>query len=1173
MLKYIFGGIFIALAWAVVLVFDEFVPMWPAIVVTLVIVLGIAALVLFRMLQSQRAAAKLERALDDEAKAQQGAMRPDQIAEINAMSAEFRKAVAALKASKLGRSGRDALGVLPWYVIIGPPGAGKTTALRNSGLKFPSAGKGNVRGVGGTRNCDWWLSNEAILLDTAGRWSTDDDDREEWLAFLDLLKRTRPKKPVNGILLAVSVAELQAEEEDIESLAKKLRERIDEVTSRLEMVVPVYVLVTKCDLIPGFIEIFGDLRDKERGQIWGTTLPLVAEQSDRQEMLPERLADLAKVVEGRALQRLGEERSLEARPHIYAFPQQFASLRQNLVDLCAHLFGENAYQDAPIMRGVYFTSGTQEGRPIDRIMMKMAEAFGVRPRMEAAAAPAKPKSYFVRDLFTRVVIPDRDVAVRSSGLLKKQRLLSYLMTAGALAAATAFLFLPIASYLENRRLVEDGIDFVETLGRGRSARDGTGALGATTLEAAGPMAERLYRFETKGPDVSATFGLYLGDRLMDPLHLAVERTLVRPLLEADARQMAGFLGGHGGDGEEMLVALELHLLMTQPKATEEPGPELNSGWLKSWVPRTATIAGARWQNLLREKGTTKARLALEAAFSFYAHRLLDTPSLPERSTTLVNKVRTVLLGGEGDPLTDLIRDPSMPRDLQMVDIVGGAVTIFRDAGETAKAPSIQGAFTPEGWAVASKRMELMSDDNHVDEFAWVLGEQRKKRKIDVGKLRTDYFRRYVDVWKNFFLALNMKEPHTIDASRTLLRTLLQDKPLDVIWRNAARNLNIKDTSLLGQVEAAGTSKLKAKLGALKGAEKKAGVDVSGELERELRDPNAPLGPKFVGDEFASFLAFGTKAPSGLDNYSGMLAELQAVLGESGAPDGAQFRSTLRSLRARLATLTSSYNLNRWEGALLERILMPPLRGSEIAIVGATGDSANRKWCESIVVAYDQLLAGRYPFTQGTSVRDARVADVEKFFAPKTGTLWQYFADTLAADIDHPAGTTIFRLRDGASVSYKPRLLDFLKRAEELTQALFRDGKLSVPYSVRIHPTSGYQRIQYLSGTRTLNYINTKERWEDVIWPARGAYFRLHSKEGQVEYGQQDTDWGLFQLLDRAKLERTADSEDYLKATWPIPLGDGQVIRVDFKPLGLSKPFRGLTEVPRAITGGARGCGG
>src|SRR4029079_14472213 len=207
---------------------------------------------------AQRAALAIEKGLRNQAAKQKDGMRPDRQAEIQAMEAEFQRAITSLKNSKLGRSGKDTLGVLPWYVIIGPPGSGKTTAIQTCGLKFPLGKNSSVRGVGGTRNCAWWMTNEAIILDTAGRWSVEDDDRDEWFAFLDLLKTTRPKKPINGILLAVSTTEMLGTAEELAALAASLRERIDEVISRLDMVVPVYLLVTKCDLLVGFAETFGD---------------------------------------------------------------------------------------------------------------------------------------------------------------------------------------------------------------------------------------------------------------------------------------------------------------------------------------------------------------------------------------------------------------------------------------------------------------------------------------------------------------------------------------------------------------------------------------------------------------------------------------------------------------------------------------------------------------------------------------------------------------------------------------------------------------------------------------------------------------------------------------------------------------------------------------------------
>ncbi|MEL6220967.1 MAG: type VI secretion system membrane subunit TssM, partial [Pseudomonadota bacterium] len=117
-------------------------------------------------------------------------------AEIAELQGRMREAMAILKKSKLGgKGGRKSVYQLPWYIIIGPPGAGKTTAIVNSGLKFPLAdkmGKAAITGIGGTRNCDWWFTNEAVLIDTAGRYTTQESDVEadskSWLGFLDILK-------------------------------------------------------------------------------------------------------------------------------------------------------------------------------------------------------------------------------------------------------------------------------------------------------------------------------------------------------------------------------------------------------------------------------------------------------------------------------------------------------------------------------------------------------------------------------------------------------------------------------------------------------------------------------------------------------------------------------------------------------------------------------------------------------------------------------------------------------------------------------------------------------------------------------------------------------------------------------------------------------------------------
>ena len=275
MIKYILAGLLVAgvwVLWAVGRFADSesllvSLPLWVPIAVTATVIALFVAAYAVRKIKARRAAKEIEKVLAEQAHAQIGSTNPEKRAEIEAMQREFERAVKSLRSSKLGQSGFGALYSLPWYVLIGPPGGGKTTALRASGLRFPylSGEKGAVKGIGGTRNCDWWFTNEAVLLDTAGRYTTGEEDRDEWFAFLDMLRSNRTKKPIDGVMVAISVESLgKGDAAAAANEARRVRERIDELMSRLDMVVPIYVVFTKCDLIQGFMETFGALKKADR---------------------------------------------------------------------------------------------------------------------------------------------------------------------------------------------------------------------------------------------------------------------------------------------------------------------------------------------------------------------------------------------------------------------------------------------------------------------------------------------------------------------------------------------------------------------------------------------------------------------------------------------------------------------------------------------------------------------------------------------------------------------------------------------------------------------------------------------------------------------------------------------------------------------------------------------
>lgn len=335
--------------------------------------------------------------------------------EVAALNKRFSEGMAILKQAKFETvKGKVALYQLPWYIIIGPPGSGKTTALVNSGLEFPLAdshGKNALGGIGGTRNCDWWFTNEAVMIDTAGRYTTQDShktvDSSAWQGFLTLLKKHRPRRPINGVLIAISVQDLLTQQPAQRSYnAKLIRERIDELQKSFGVKFPIYVMLTKADLVAGFTEFFANLTQPERQQIWGTTFNI--ESTQQLNSLPSELDLLIGRLNDRVLWRVHNERDPAKRALIQSFPQQMENLKPLLVEFMSEAFAANRYSEQPLLRGVYFCSGTQEGTPIDRMMAAVSSNFGLG-RDVLRNQSGSGKSFFINRLFKDVVFPEEEL--------------------------------------------------------------------------------------------------------------------------------------------------------------------------------------------------------------------------------------------------------------------------------------------------------------------------------------------------------------------------------------------------------------------------------------------------------------------------------------------------------------------------------------------------------------------------------------------------------------------------------------------------------------------------------------------------------------------------------------------------------------------------------------------
>src|SRR5205085_1003043 len=106
---------------------------------------------------------------------------------------------------------------LPWYLLVGEPGSGKTEAIRHCHVGFPPGLQDQLQGVGGTINMNWWFTNHAVFLDTAGRVMFEEVEAgapSEWKEFLRLLQSNRPNCPVNGLLPVIPADSLIKDTDD-----------------------------------------------------------------------------------------------------------------------------------------------------------------------------------------------------------------------------------------------------------------------------------------------------------------------------------------------------------------------------------------------------------------------------------------------------------------------------------------------------------------------------------------------------------------------------------------------------------------------------------------------------------------------------------------------------------------------------------------------------------------------------------------------------------------------------------------------------------------------------------------------------------------------------------------------------------------------------------------------
>lgn len=1038
------------------------------------------------------------------------------------LARRFEEALSVLKQSRTRRGDPQFLYKLPWYIIIGPPGSGKTTALVNSGLKFPLAGRmeGNaVRGVSGTRNCDWFFTDEAILIDTAGRYATQDShlaiDAAEWRGFLDLLKKYRPRQPVNGVLVTLSLADLLRGAEERMAHAQAIRQRIQELHTVLGIRFPVYMLFTKCDLVAGFTDCFADLSEEERAQVWGETS--TQRGPDTTQDFVERIGiayeALLKRLNRRCSRRIQDERDLSRRSLILNFPEQMGQYRRVLEEFVAAVFGANRYEVTPFLRGIYFTSGTQEGTPIDRIMGILSAAYGF-DRQSVPIYSGRGKSYFISRLLREVIFREADLAGLDPRLERRQRLLQWGALAGAASLAGVSLLLWAVSYSTNLGLIQQT---AQAAAQYRALEPPIGTDWPAQWQAAVARLDTLLeaRDASSGAGILARFGLYQGDKLMQAAEHAysteLQNNFLPLLMQRTAQRMTS---QQGAPSEALYELLRVYLMLSQPERMQ---PAVAKTWL-----------GMDWEQSLRSQPELLPRLSVHLD-----HLLkLDRPPAAV-DEPLVANVRARL---SAVPLvTQLyLRFKDELPDTKALDIHLGAVLgpeagqVFALAdGRELSSVTLPGLFTARGYTDLFLTKSLVFFKQAINDN-WVLGQTVPRGPAELMRMYDDYRQLYLDdyrrAWADVLANLQLRQAQGLNPAIILLEALSRpDNPLVKLLETVEKNTSLTRLALI-QTDIKPDERTQRALEAARG--QTAGADPQAGPEQRVEAAFASLNslvrktgdaPPAIGDllqtleKLHDYLMRVASFAGGGEQALKQAAERMAASG----PD------VIAEAKAAFARLPEP--LKTW---------LTPLAtlGWKQVLSGARGELAAQLRTD-VAAACKAALPGRYPFA-ANGQRDMPLIEFGKLFGPK-GAFDQFFETRFKGFVDTRSADWKPVSVDQQSIGLSSATIKQFQVACRIREAFFAAGGPLPKVAFELKPIALDERAASFSLSfegQEIAFQRGAEAAMTLQWPgqASGAGVKavFHTADGQELVNAKEGPWAFFRLLDDSRLETTAQPERF-----------------------------------------------
>ncbi|MGN8125553.1 type VI secretion system membrane subunit TssM [Pseudomonas sp. 22082] len=1027
----------------------------------------------------------------------------------------FKDALKTLKTSSLyrGRSERWR-NDLPWYLLIGPQASGKTSLLDFSGLEFPinKIDRKLTRDTHGTRHCDWYFADHGVLIDTAGRYLTQPDaevDGSAWTTLLELLRKRRRGRPLNGVLVTIPVETLTGgSEQDIETLARQVRARLQDVYQKLHVDVPVYLVLSKADKLLGFDEFFDQLTREESDQVLGTSFRKDQVGTDVT-VLRNEFEELLRRLNSQVIMRMHSERDTQRRGRILDFPHQMGQIGERLCLLVDMAFTGNRYQRATQLRGFYLTSAPHLTQEMDSTTAGIGASLG----MSAGVLPTlrSGRSRFIHHLLSRVIFPEADLA----GLDKRERSRIHwgqrALYVGALGALVLFGMLWAGGFSANYERLENLRNLAQNWTQQRTALsprdDAMGALKTLDTSYAATQV-----FPKKGDAAyHERMGLYQGQDVNPVVKEAYEHELEKQLLPRVATMLEGQIRANMKDREKLINSLRAYLMLNMKDRRD-------AAWLKDWI-------AADWSQ--RYTGNT----AVQNGLNTHLERLLQQPFIYPLNEQLVTQARQVLRSESlATVVYRMLREQArnLP-DYRFSQHLGPQGSLFIGTEYV-----IPGFYTQTGYQQyfsvqgASLVTDILRDN-------WVLGEGAGISDMDLRRLMVEleqlYFRDYANYWSEAVGQVAL--PPISDAgegAEQLAGLTSANSPVLALLTEVRENTRFPAAA--DPVDEAGDAAdalagQKGKLGkvgklAAAAADKASALNVAKNLpdtaKKSLQRRFEPLH-KLLDDNNGP-AADLTPAFTALNDLQLQLAGLA----RSSTPEQAAFELAKTRMSGQRDALTNLRNasgrlprpLSVWFNVLAE--------DSWRLVLNDAYQYLNGRYQNELYSVYGKTINKRYPFS-ASSTSDVAISDFREFFRAQ-GTIDRFFDSYMRPFVSGDPGNYRMRSIDGRSLPVSKVFLDQMAAALNIRQSFFSINPAEPTVQFKLEPYTldpAVSRSEFKFGDKTMEYRHGPILPMSFKWPTDAEDGRtslvMDKMAGRpIGIEKNSGPWSLFRLFDLMQTE-------------------------------------------------------